>query len=469
MDTNAYDVVIVGAGSGGVSVASMLVDAGRRVALVASGFVGGACPYVACMPSKSLVRSARARTEARELVEHGAAGHAVDVGAEGPAWVQAVRRRDETANNRDDTKHAEGLREQGIDVVRGFGVLVGGGNVEVDGRVLHGEHIVIDTGSVPVRPDIDGLEAVPWWTSDQALTNDELPERLLVLGGGPIGCELAQAYAAFGTAVTIVDTATRLVPSEDDVISEAMMTVLQVAGVRLVLGATPGQVEPDGEGVRMKMNNGTTLHADRLLVVVGRKPATEGLDAEAAGATLADDGSIATDEYCRAAPGLWAIGDVTGLAPYTHTANHQARVVGDAILGRKGHPVTADVLPRAVFTEPPLGAAGLTETQARDRDIDVVVVDVDLADVSRAGAEGQGPLGPPNSSGGVLRLIINRESRLLLGAAAVGPHADAWIGEATLAIRARVPVDVLADVVRPFPTYPEAFTLGYQRALDQLS
>jgi len=235
VDTNAYDVVIVGAGSGGVSVASMLVDAGRRVALVASGFVGGACPYVACMPSKSLVRSARARTEARELVEHGAAGHAVDVGAEGPAWVQAVRRRDETANNRDDTKHAEGLREQGIDVVRGFGVLVGGGNVEVDGRVLHGEHIVIDTGSVPVRPDIDGLEAVPWWTSDQALTSDELPERLLVLGGGPIGCELAQAYAAFGTAVTIVDTATRLVPSEDDVISEAMMRVLQVAGVRLVL------------------------------------------------------------------------------------------------------------------------------------------------------------------------------------------------------------------------------------------
>jgi len=306
-------------------------------------------------------------------------------------------------------------------------------------------------------------------SNEQDLRPRELPERLLVLGGGPIGCELAQAYAAFGTAVTIVDTATRLVPSEDDVISQAMMTVLQVAGVRLVLGATPGQVEPDGEGVRMKMNNGTTLHADRLLVVVGRKPATEGLDAEAAGATLADDGSIATDEYCRAAPGLWAIGDVTGLAPYTHTANHQARVVGDAILGRKGHPVTADVLPRAVFTEPPLGAAGLTETQARDRDIDVVVVDVDLADVSRAGAEGQGPLGPPNSSGGVLRLIINRDSRLLLGAAAVGPHADAWIGEATLAIRARVPVDVLADVVRPFPTYPEAFTLGYQRALDQLS
>ena len=174
-------------------------------------------------------------------------------------------------------------------------------------------------------------------------------------------------------------------------------------------------------------------------------------------------------EYCRAAAGLWAIGDVTGLAPYTHTANYQARIVGDAILGRKSHAVTPDALPRAVFTEPPLGATGLTETQARDRDIDVVIVDVDLADVSRAGAEGQGPLGPANSSGGVLRLIINRDTQLLVGAAAVGPHADAWIGEATLAIRAQVPVDVLADVVRPFPTYAEAFTLGYNRALDQLS
>jgi dihydrolipoamide dehydrogenase len=272
---------------------------------------------------------------------------------------------------------------------------------------------------VPVWPDIDGLDTVPVWTSDEALTARERPRRLLVLGGGPIGCELAQAYSAFGTEVTIVDTSDRLLPHEDPPISQAMMTIERAAAVRLELGAGPERVEPHDGGVRMHLENGRTLEADRLLLVVGRRPATDGLRATAAGARMGPDGQIEIDRQCRAADRLWAIGDVTAIAPYTHTANQQARVV----------------------------------------------VDVDLAEVSRAGAQGEGPLGPKDSSGGVLRLVADPGTRRLIGAAAVGPNADAWIGEAAPAIRAGIAIELLADVVRPFPTYAEAFTLGYDRLL----
>ena len=464
-----YDAVVIGAGSGGIAVATGLHEHGLRVAIVADGFVGGECAFVACIPSKSLLRSARVRREAREAVEHGAALAPLDTGADQDAWTAAVQRRDAAANDRDDTDEAQQVRDVGVDVVRGFGRVTGPGRVEVDGKELLTSRIVLDTGSVPVIPGIDGLDDVPTWTSDQALSSDERPARLLIVGGGPIGCELAQAYRAFGTQVTVLDTSDRPVSNEDPAIGAAMREVLERSGVQFVLGGRPVTARRDGADVVLELDDGRRVTGDRILLVTGRKPATDGLDAERAGVTLDDAGAVVVDDRCRAADGVWAVGDVTGVAPYTHTATHQAAVVVDDIGGGTlGLRVHADALPRAVYTEPPLAATGLTEQQARDAGVDVVVAEVDLATVSRAGTEGEGPLGPDNASGGILRLIADRGDRVVVGASALGPDADSWITEATLAIRARVPIEVLAEVVRPFPTYAEAYTTGYRELRDMI-
>ena len=199
---------------------------------------------------------------------------------------------------------------------------------------------------------------------------------------------------------------------------------------------------------------------------MGRRPATDCVDVQAAGGSLTDSGAVQVDEHCLAAAGLWAIGDVTGVAPYTHTANHQAAVVFDALVGDGTRVVPPDALPRAVYTDPPAAGTGLTESQARERGLRVAVAEVDLASGSRAGAEGEGPLGPQDSSGGLLRLIADADRGVLVGAAAIGPDADSWITEATLAVRAEVPLATLAEVVRPFPTFAEAYTLGYRELVE---
>jgi pyruvate/2-oxoglutarate dehydrogenase complex dihydrolipoamide dehydrogenase (E3) component len=464
-----FDVVVVGAGSGGVAVASQVVAAGRSVALLSGGFVGGECAYVACMPSKSLLRSARGRHEAATTVSHGATSTGLTLADPAQDWPSAISRRDSVAAQRDDRDEARGLREQGIEVIRGWGRLDGPGRVRLDGDVLLATDVVLAAGSVPVRPPLAGLDEVPWWTSDQALSSDERPARLLILGAGPIGCELAQVYAAFGSEVTVVDTAPHPLPGEDPALGVLLRQVLEGGGVGFRLGAAAARTEPSGAGLRLHLQDGSSLEADRLLVVTGRRPFTDGLQLNTVGLHLGPDGEVTVDLRCRAAPHLYAVGDVTGTAPYTHTANHQAAVVGDEILGRPGHDMTPHALPRAVYTEPPLAATGLTEAQARAAGHDVITAEVDLCTVSRAGAEGEGPLGPTDASGGLLRLVADRTERRLLGAGAIGPAADEWIAEATLAVRARVPLEVLADVVRAFPTYAEAYGAGYRALLDQLA
>jgi dihydrolipoamide dehydrogenase len=469
VDPSRCDVAVIGAGSGGVTVAQQLAIAGREVVLIAAGFVGGECPYVACMPSKSLLRSARARREAATTVVHGATSAPLVLGDPAHDWPAAVRRRDSVANQRDDQAEADALTRAGVTLIRGRGVLDGDGRVQTPVGAVTARDIVIATGSIPVWPPVDGLDGVPTWTSDQALSANERPDRMAILGGGAVGCELAQVYATFGAAVTVIDTADRLVASEDPALGEAMALVLAADGVALRLGATVQRAEPYAGGARLHLDAGDPIDADRVLVVTGRRPATDALGLASVGVTPGDDGEIVVDRRCRAGDHLWAVGDVTAAAPYTHTANHQARVVVDEILGRPGHDVTPEALPRAVYTEPPLAATGLTEQQARDAGHDVITAEVDLCVVSRAGAEGDGPLGPADAAGGVLRLVADRNAAVLVGAGAIGSAADAWIAEATLAIRARVPLPVLADVVRPFPTYAEAYATAYRDLLEQLA
>jgi pyruvate/2-oxoglutarate dehydrogenase complex dihydrolipoamide dehydrogenase (E3) component len=444
---DAYDVVVLGAGSAGELVATELAKAGRTVALVESLRVGGECPYVACMPSKSLLRSAEARAAVRSAADRGGASSAPVLDDPDVAFRAAVARRDEVAEHRDDSDAAKQAEEAGIALVRGRGKVVRPGVVDVDGRELGWTDLVVATGSEPVVPDLPGLDRVPQWTSDQALSAQDRPASLLVLGAGAVGCELSQALTRFDVAVTLVDSGPRVLGREEPSVAERLAAVLREDGVDVRLGVEAERFEAAGPGVVAHLSDGTRVEAERVLVAVGRRPVTAGLGLDVLGVEPADDGSLDVDDRCRVADGLWAAGDVTGLAPYTHAAGYQARVVVSQLTGgdrRADH----TAMPRAVYTDPPVASVGLTEEQAREQGVDAVTATMDLGETARAATEGVG---------GRLVLTADRERSVLIGAAAIGPRADEWLAEAVLAIRAAVPLSVLVDVVHPFPTFAEAY------------
>jgi dihydrolipoamide dehydrogenase len=435
---DAYDVVILGAGSAGESIAHAVAAAGRTVALVEALRVGGECPYVACMPSKSLLRSAAAR--ALPLAELGAAPSPVDLGDGSEAFAAAVARRDRIAEERDDRGAAKRAADAGITLLRGHGCITDAGVVEVDGQRLGWSDLVLATGSRPVRPQIEGLGGVPSWTSDEALSSPDLPGSLLVIGGGAIGCELSQVYRRFGAAVTVVHNGSQLLDGEEPSIAAALADALRHDGIELFLDDEVMRFGPEGATLK----SGAVLPTERVLVATGREPAVQGLGLEVLGIN-----EVKVDERCRVLgqQHVWAAGDVTGEAPYTHAANYQARVLVANLLGGDA---VADyrAMPRAVYTDPAVASVGLHEAKARDEGIDAVSAVMDVGQTARATTEG---------AGGRLVLTADRERGVLIGAAAIGPGADEWIGEAVLAIRAGVPLSVLTDVVHPFPTFGEAF------------
>jgi pyruvate/2-oxoglutarate dehydrogenase complex dihydrolipoamide dehydrogenase (E3) component len=431
-----FDVVVLGAGSAGEDIGRVLAGQGRRVALVEGGRVGGECPYVACMPSKAMLHSASVRAAQRDP-EEGAA-----------AYRAAARRRDGIADHRDDSAAAQEQREAGVELVRGLGRVTRPGIVEAAGRELGWTDLVVATGSRAVVPPIDGLDAAPTWTSDQALSATERPVSLLVLGAGAVGCELAQVHARFGTRVVMVDHADQLLGREEPSVARLLEQVLRDEGVDLRLGTGLDRVEPADGGARCALSDGSVLQVERVLVATGRAPRTDGLGLELLGLQLADDGSLPVDDHCRVRgqAHVWAAGDVTGVAPYTHTASYQARVVSANLLG-EGRAADYRAIPRAVYTDPAVASVGLDAAAAREQGLDARTAVMDLADVARTSTEGTG--------GG--RLVLTAADGVLIGAAAIGPHADEWLCEATLAIRARVPLAVLADVVHSFPTFGEAY------------
>jgi pyruvate/2-oxoglutarate dehydrogenase complex dihydrolipoamide dehydrogenase (E3) component len=455
---DTFDVVVLGTGSAGEWVARELAAAGRSVAAVEAGRVGGECQYVACMPSKALLRSAAARTTARRLTDLGAAARAPQLDDDAEAYAAALRHRDEAAGHRDDGPSAAELTEGGVVLLRGRGTVVRPGVVTVDGRELGYTDLVIGTGSTPVRPPVDGLAEVPTWTSDEALSAAERPASLVVMGGGAVGCELAQVYARFGCAVTLVEASDQLAGDEEASIAAVLADVLRADGIDLRLGVQVEKAQPAGDGARLQLSDGAELGADRVLLATGRSPLTDDLGLDVLGIEVGEAGELRTDGRCRVRgqEHVWAAGDVTGIAPYTHTANYQARVVVDNVLG---HERVADyrAIPRAVYTDPAVASVGLTAEQARAEGIDAVTAAMDLRDVARAGADG--------ARWGRLVLTADRAAGVLVGAAAIGPHADEWLGEAVLAVRARVPMVVLADVVHAFPTFAE----GYDVPLRELA
>ena len=446
-----FDVVVLGAGSAGESISIALAERGRRVALVESLRVGGECPYVACMPSKSLLRSAQARNDARALRDLGGAAAAPVLDGDDEAFRRAVERRDEIANDRDDAGAAENVEAAGVVLVRGHGKVVRPGVVDVDGRELSCTDLVLATGSHPNAPDIPGLDTVPTWTSDEALSAQERPASLVVIGGGAVGCELAQVHVRFGVRTTLVESGPQVAGKEEPSIAALLAQVLRDDGVDLRLGVQAHRAELTDDGsARLQLSDGTSVTAERVLVAIGRTPTTDGLGLDVLGISTSESGAVEVDDHCRVVgqAHVWAAGDITGTAPYTHTANYQARVVTENLMGGDRR---ADLraIPRAVYTDPAVASVGMAEAQAREQGIDAVTAVMDLGEVARTSTEGAGS--------GRLVLTADRSRGVLIGAAAIGPHADEWLSEATLAIRAEIPLSVLADVVHAFPTFGEAY------------
>lgn len=435
------DVCVLGGGSAGEEVAGRLAAAGRRVAVVEAGLVGGACPYLACMPSKSLL--------------HSASRHPGD-------WAAAIARRDRVAEQRDDTGAARALTDAGVVLLRARGQVSEPGRVRAGDQEVRYDQLVLATGSAPTPPPVDGLAQVPAWTSDTALSDDELPASLLILGAGPVGCELAGGYAAFGSQVTLADTADRLLAREEPGVSERLAANLAAAGVRLRLGATATAVRSAGGAggaVRVEFEQGEPVTAARLLVASGRRPVLAGLGLERLG--IDPQAALAVDSRCRVGgvSAVWAAGDVTGVAPFTHTATYQARVVAENLLGRERH---ADyrAIPRCVYTDPPVAAVGLTAAAAREAGLAARVVPVELGGTARAVVEAGGE--PGLGAGGTGNLVACGDA--LVGASLIGPGADELITALAVAVRAAVPLETLLDTVAPFPTYAEAL----RPALEEL-
>ena len=448
---DSYDVVVLGGGSAGEALAGALVEAGRTVALVEMFRVGGECPYVACMPSKALLRSAEARHGVRRVAALGGASGVPNLDTDDLAFAAAVARRDEIAEGRDDSEAAQGLQDRGVELVRGRGRITGPGIVTVGDRELHWTDLVIGTGSQPVEPDVPGLDEVPTWTSDEALSTQERPGSLLVMGGGAVGCELSQAFTRFGVTTTLVESGPQLVGKEESSVAALLAEALTADGVQVRTGTQVERLELTSTGLaRAHLSDGTTVEVERVLVAVGRQPTTEGIGLDVLGIETGDNGEVVVDDLCRVVgqEHVWAGGDVTGVAPYTHTANYQARILTANLLGGSKK---ADLraIPRAVYTDPPLASVGMDEATAKDRGIDAISAAIDLSEVARTATEGGGS--------GRLVLTADRARGVLIGAAAIGPRADEWLNEATLAIRAEVPLAVLAEVVHAFPTFGEAY------------
>jgi dihydrolipoamide dehydrogenase len=446
-----FDVVVLGGGSAGENIALTLAGAGRDVAVVEDGRVGGECPFTACMPSKAMLRSAEVRHLVGRVTELGAMMDPVRAVRPDKGFAQAVARRDEIVEHRDDTTHADELRDAGVTVVRARGTVTEPGVVTAGDDRLGYTDLIIATGAADARPPIDGLDAVPTWTSDDAWSAQERPESLLVVGGGPVGCEIAQCFARFDVDVTVVEMADRLATSEPREVCDLLASYLRDDGVEVLTDAVVDRVATDGDGVVATLGDGRTLRAARLVLATGVTPRVDGLGLEHLGIDVTD--GLELDDRCRVvgADHVWAAGDVTMVAPFTHVANYQARVVADNLLGRdrRAH---YGAIPRTMYTDPPVVGVGLTPEQARGSYADVAVGRADLADVARTIVQG--------APGGRLVLVADVERQMLVGASAIGDMADAWIHEAVLAIRAQVLVPVLADTIHAFPTYPEAYDVA---------
>jgi pyruvate/2-oxoglutarate dehydrogenase complex dihydrolipoamide dehydrogenase (E3) component len=450
-----FDAIVIGAGPGGEVAASRLMAGGLRVALIERELIGGECGYWACIPSKTLLRPTEARAEAANAA--GLSQPALD-------WTALRDYRDYMIRRLDDTKQVADYQRQGATVIKGSARLAGRDpwRIRVADTDITATHVVIATGSAPIRPPIDGMDDLDHstvWTNREATNLREIPDRAVMIGGSAVGVELGQFLARMGSHVTLIQRGPRLLDREDPRVGELVATQLGSDGIDVRVGAQAAGACRDGAEVVVELDDATTARTDVIVLGAGRRPNTDSLGLDTVGVTPGQRGELAVDEHCRVTgDGLWALGDVTGTALFTHVAMYQARVVADNILGT---PRRADytAIPRVVFAQPEIAAVGLTTDQARRRGLHTATTELDLPEAIAR------PWTYETNPGGTLGLLADRDRRVLVGAWAVAPLAGEWIHQAALAIRAHIPIDILLDGIAQFPTYSEA----YVHAAEQLS